>query len=273
MALIALLVQGMDVSAQEKITIPFSTDGGRPVIALTVGASVYNFIFDTGAGGTILDEHVLSAEGWGPGDPIRVGSPGSSKAIEGHRVTIPSLSVGNLRLENVTAISMPMKELLPQITADGIIGVSSFQGYLVTMDFDKQSILFEKGTLDATLACVIKTKPSRLIAVDVSLNGERVEGHIDSGSGYGINVPYQWIDKLKLQSGPVFFKKGKTVGGEFDMYTARLKGTITIGNVELVDPEILLVQGEFKAINFGSQFLKDHLLTIDSASRLICLKD
>jgi len=105
------------------------------------------------------------------------------------------------------------------------------------------------------------------------LNNKEVLAHFDCGGAGYISIPKTWSSIYKLKAEPVFFAKGRTPMGDFDVFKADLDGTIEIGNYRLTNPKISLVTGDFFfAVNFGFEFFKEHLITIDTKNKLLQIK-
>ncbi len=270
-----LLLFGLSVnkvSYCQEFIIPIGFDGGRPVITLNIGEEKIEFLFDTGAGGTVVDNSLIELLNAKVIGKMKVGSPGSSKALDGKRIEIPSLKLGGISLDNEKAVAIPLSQVMSHISTKGIIGPNSFRGFVITLDYKNEELIFNKGGLSLKSPETFKTELSRIISLPLTIDDVQYEGHIDTGSGYCINIPYHFKDKLKFIDEPKFYKKGKTVSSEFNMYKATLKGKIKVGNINIENPEVLLVEGDFTAINIGSQFIKNYKVSIDVVNNLMSIK-
>lgn len=273
-AMAVITVKSSALLAGPNVEIPFSMDGNRIVISQVRinGQGAFTFIFDTGAQGVIVSETVaaklaLRGEGYTP-----MGSPADPNAYQARNIDIPSFIVGAYESKNEEAIAVDFNTVFRGSKYDGIFGLSTFAGHLVTIDYQHLKLVVAKGTLDASDTNVVPVDLTRILALTAQLDGRDIPVHFDSGSPSFITLPYEWTKDLKLKQQPEPFAKGITAGREFDIYKADLIGKITIGSIVIENPEILLKTGGFPAANFGFSFLKSYLITIDMTNHRMLLQ-
>jgi len=270
---VALALLSVNAIAQSTHILTFDSYGGRPTMEITInGKGPYTFILDTGASGSVIDSNLLEELNIEKGRPIRVGSPGSPQAREGYMVAIESASISDFSLPDIRTVALDFKEVFPKFIDDNISGVLSYRAfseYLITFDFSQGKLFLEEKSLNPTEENVLPISNTRIIAFDVLLNDENVEGHIDTGAPGFITAPYSWKDRLKFVDEPVKVDKARLAGGEVDVYEATLNGTVSIGPFTFENPKISLIDTEINAINLGVGFLKDYVFSIDLRNNLI----
>jgi hypothetical protein len=270
--LICILVSSLFASAQkvQSIEIPFSMDRNLILVEATLSKNgPQTFIFDTGTESVMLWSEMASK--------YKVVGLDSMTTPDGifvevqEKVLIPKLSFTGLTLEQVQATKMP-KQMIFSNKAVGIIGMQTFAGYMITIDYKRNIIILEKGSLlqDSN---TIPINLDHILEAKVKIDGKEVLAHFDCGAAGYISIPKGWDNIYKLKGEPVAFAKGRTPMGDFDIYKADLNGNIEIGSYTVVDPKVNLVTGDFFfAINFGYEFFKEHLITIDTKNKRMRIK-
>ncbi|MGE3466164.1 MAG: aspartyl protease family protein [Pyrinomonadaceae bacterium] len=247
--------------------IPFTLEQNRPIVNLRMGAkNDLRFIFDTGAQGIVLSEKVASDLGLRSHGITRVGSPNNPVAIEAKRVAVPSVGIGGFEITNQNAVAIDFDKMLPGLRVDGLLGLSFFRGYLVTINYAESKLTIAKGELTEGGPGVIRVDLSEILALTAKLNGKDMPIHLDSGAPSLLMMPIEWKPNLTLKSEPVFFRKARTSSGVFDLYKAELLGKIEIGEASLIDPEITLATSGFPAANLGFAFMRNYVWTIDTVN-------
>ncbi len=232
------------------------------------GEKEYGFIYDTGTTGVVLSENLVTDLNLKVTGTTFMGSPNSAQPNKVNTVNIPTLKLPGFKIKNHEAVAVPPQQIFSP-NASGIIGLSAFKGTLVTIDYKHSKLILKNGKLDPSDKAVIKVDLSRVTESYVKVNGEEMLAVFDCGGPEAVSFPMEWKSKLKLKSEPVLFARGRTPGGEVEIYKAQLMGTISFGSIELKDPNITLVTGGFNAINFGYPFLRNYTTTIDMANQLL----
>lgn len=121
--------------------IPFKLHGAMIVVEAVVdGSDPLAFLFDTAAGGTILNER--TAEGLGViGEEavLREGATGSAEVVRSKRHTV---ELGRLKLRNMTLgiVALDHIERRLGLRIDGVIGWPIVSRYAVIVDYDAMQI-------------------------------------------------------------------------------------------------------------------------------------
>jgi Aspartyl protease len=251
--------------------IPFTMDRNLILIKAKVnGKKEYSFIYDTGTvgAGLVLSETLVKDQKLKITGTTTIQSPNSVQPDNVNTVVVPKLKLNGFEIKNLDGVAVPPQNIFSP-NASGIIGLNAFRGNLVTIDFKNSKLILKKGELDLNDKKVIKVDLSQFPEAYVKVNGEEMLAHFDSGGPEAISFPMEWKSKLKLKSEPVLVAKGRTPGGEVEIYKSQLVGTISFGSIELKDPNITLVTGGFNAINFGSPFFQKYTTTLDMVNQLM----
>jgi hypothetical protein len=250
----------------KQFEIPFTMDRNLVIIKADIGKVSHSFIFDTGTERLLLLDSIANQFKVVGSDSI-VSPQGQFVGLE-QRVLLPTISFGGLTLKKKEAGKMPRQMLLTN-KAVGIIGMQTFVGYMITLDYINSKIILEKGSL-LQQPNTIPINIDHILEAKVKINDKEVLAHFDCGGAGYISVPKGWNNIYKLKTEPVPFAKGRTPMGDFDIFKTDLDGNIEIGNYKIANPKIHLVTGDFFfAINFGYGFFKEHLITIDTKNKLM----
>lgn len=252
------------------IEIPFTMDRNLILIkANLTNNGTQSFIFDTGTEGIMLWNELANK--------YKVVGLDSMTTPEGvfvetqEKVSVPKISFAGLSLNNKVATKFP-KQMIFSNKAVGIIGMQTFAGYMITLDYTNSKIILKKGSLQNETN-TIPINLDHILEAKVKLNGKEVLAHLDCGGAGYISIPKGWSNIYKIKSEPKLSNKGRTPMGDFEAYKADLDGDIEIGNYKLSNPAVNLVTGDFFfAINFGYDFFKEHLITIDTKNKLLQIK-
>lgn len=158
----------------------------------------------------------------------------------------------------------------------GIIGRSTFADCLFTIDYPKGELRIDVGALPpadgrAILTYVLEEGPeSSGFAVDVA--GTQYTAHIDSGGSSGITLPFDAMDSLPLEAKPSVIGRAQGAGGSFDIYGAKLKGTITLGAFAWESPQVTFVPN-IQWVHLGTDAIKRFALTWDQRNRRVRFDD
>src|SRR5438552_391622 len=159
---------------------------------------------------------------------------------------------------------MPLKRLRPMLPStlsrardnvDGIIGLNLFKGMLVTFDYPKSRFRLSGGTLPAAGALAYTTDHG-VPSFEIEVNGRKTKVDIDSGSPGEVTLPLSEAKALALEGEPAVVGRGMTADGPFDVYAAKLKGTVKVGEIALENPRLDFIS-VFPIGNIGSRLLKN----------------
>lgn len=177
-----------------------------------------NFIFDTGAEFTVLNES--SADGTIVGNTRKATVSGGTGNTSAKLYKKQTLQIGTLVLDNIKIITIPFDHffLIQGIKVDGIIGQDLMDRFIIETNvddgifnlYDKNTFAY-KGTEQPLPILNVKGERSGAIAIEITLkNGKKVPGKfvLDTGSGscFSLNVPFA-ADNEIVQSMPTVYTK------------------------------------------------------------------
>jgi aspartyl protease len=254
-------------TASAASTIPFELYKGHIFVSAYVnGAGPYKFGFDTGASGDGRADAQLTRE-------LSLPKAGRSETSDGiTTATADLVVVGSLRLGPIEKRDL---ELLSrdynggskdEHSIMGIIGRDFFARWLVTIDYPRRTITFRHGHLSRSNREVVPYGPS--FSIPVCFASMCVPGKIDSGSSRSIVVPKDLAAKLSA-SAPVLVGQVKRTNSTAALYEITLNEPVRVGGINVRAQKLLYTDLSDTAINVGSDFLKDYVLTIDQANRLL----
>ena len=237
------------------VTVPMSTFGQRPVVEVSInGQGPYRMILDTGASETVVSPEWVDG-GTGP-------------------VQLRELRFGTLTWTQMPVVSQilfagPIDPAFPK----GVLSAAAFPGYLVALDYPNKTVSIRKGALPvADGRRVFQYGATEVLPVaPLRVAGREFNLHVDSGSPGGLMLPLRFSKELPLGGELVVVGKARTVAGEFDVFSAPVKGTIELGEYVLDVPEVrfsdLRPGPEPGRGNIGYNVLRTFKVTLDSANR------
>lgn len=248
--------------------IPFELAGTRtiPVVQAKVnGKGPFSFLFDTGAGGIVLDEGFVKSLGLELGAEQPIGDPSSAKPIVAHEVAVDSIEVGEASYRGITAVAMDRKRFDPGQDLKGVLGLPLFGEHLFTLDYPAKELVLEKGEIGASKdgAFVLAyDNEGPLPRIELRLDDKTILAHVDSGSPSGWGFPKSFLEGAKWKEDPKVVGRGRTVNNEFEVWSGKLAGTLRLGTMEIAEP-VVSFNDQFPFANVGYRALKDYAITFD----------
>lgn len=264
-----------DSAPKLPISVAMQTDAGMPAIELMVnGQGPFLFGIDTGAQGDArIDSSLVEKLGLKSSGQVQAtdGSGRNPQTIE--TVKLDSIAIGDLRFNNVTAGSRNFRNSPRPVKVDGILGLSVFSEYLVTLDFPAKQLRLERGELPkANGAEILDYKNERgLVLVELSVGQTKIDARLDSGNMIGAFVlPTALVEKLSHASTPVVVGKGRSASGEMEIKQVQIKELIRLGRHEFPDATVT-----FPALsdigNVGAKTLSHFAITFDQQHQRVRL--
>ena len=216
----------------------------RALVMLRVGdAAPVPVVFDTGTNGNLVDTGVaarLNLPHVGPSEAID-GSTG--KPVPGYRTTMRGARLGGIPIADGDATVLAYD--LPDEV--GIFGPNSFPGRLVEMDGPRSRLLVRDknpGVVPAGEGTpYLGDGGAALPSAVLDFGGLAVPAILDTGNDSAIILPTAYKDKLLLEAPPVVVGHAVSAAGKQPILQARLAGKVQIGNVTLVKPRIMFMDG------------------------------
>ncbi|HEX8076633.1 MAG TPA: aspartyl protease family protein, partial [Chthoniobacterales bacterium] len=186
---------------------------------------------------------------------------------------VDSISVGGLRLADVTVASRNYKNSPRPVQVDGVLGLNVFADYLVTLDFPGKKLRIEKGELPkANGAEVLDYRNAAGIAeLEISVGDKKIKAHLDTGNAIGAFVfPTAFAEKLSFAGEPRVVGRARSASGDMEIKQVQLKDVIKVGRHEFADPTIV-----YPALgdtgNVGIKTLGQFVITFDQKNERVKL--
>ncbi len=250
---------------QTEYKIPFKLDRHLIIIAGYLGTEnpkKYDFIFDSGTSGVYLLDSLAKVYNYAEKGKVKEISPEGIDMGYATLVKLNALSFENLAVA-CDATLMP-KEKLFSPTAIGIVGLSAFNGYVITIDYTNKQLVCTKGKIKKAKNLLTLNK-SDILETTILVGNKSIPAHFDCGSPMFISIPKAISEKnnFKYKTEPKLVGRARTVGGEMDILLGQFDGNIAIGNVMLNEPRVEIVTANFPAINIGYRFFVQYNVSID----------
>ena len=257
------------------IEIPLRMESGMSVIELMVnGKGPFVFGLDTGAQGSARIDTSLV-------EKLQLKSSGQVQATDGsgrspqtvETVKLDSIAVGNLRFTDVTAGSRNFKNSPRPLKLDGVVGLSLFSDYLVTLDFPKKLLRFERGELPkADGAEILDYKSEHGVpSVELNVGNTKITAHLDSGNSIGAFVfPTTFVEKLTQASEPKVVGRARSASGEMEIKQVQIKEVVRLGRHEF--PNATITYPALSDIaNVGAKVLTQFAVSFDQQHQRVRL--
>lgn len=256
-----------DSTVKLPLEIPLRDDGGMPAIELMVnGQGPFLFGIDTGSqGGTRIDSSLVEKLAIKPAGEVQATDPSRRNPQTSETFKLDSIVIGQLRFTDVTAASRNYRNSPRPLKVDGILGLSLFAEYLVTLDFPAKLLRIERGELPkADGADILDYKNEGGIPlVELSVGNAKIDAHLDSGNAIGAFVlPASFVEKLTKLSEPVVVGRARSASGEVEIKQVQIKDILRLGRHEFPQPTVTYpALGDIG--NVGVRTLTQFVLTFD----------
>lgn len=242
---------------------PMEMVNDRPVIEIRVqGKGPYRFVFDTGAGITVLTPELareLKLESTGK---TQIGDPSAPNAIEVDSVNVDFELCGE-KFSDVSAVVWDDNAIFSALgDVRGIVGMTTLVDRVVTLDFAEKQFRLSKRPLSET-GTVPCENHHGMPMMELSIGGQTVPVHLDTGKTRDLSIPAKLRNKLKFKHPPVS-AQARSANGEFDMEIATLDGSAEIAGYKIADPELELTD-RFRQAVMGTGILRRFVIDIDLA--------
>jgi aspartyl protease len=235
------------------------------------GKGPFTFSIDTGTGGEALVTPGLIQQLKLPeSGKAEIGDPTGRNKKEVSVVKIQTLEVAGIAFKDVQAAQFEPSQREGQV--DGILGFPLFAKYLLTLDYPKQQLRLDIGTLrpDDGQTVIPFTMPDNVPIVPLKFGSQQIDAHVDS-RGVGLNVPEKFASSLKFTAEPIVIGRGRTVSNQFEIKGAELDGTIQLGSYVFPHP-FLTMDPVLPLANFGAIALRNFAITFDQQNKLMRLE-
>jgi len=221
------------------------------------------FALDTGAPVCVFD--------------TRLAAHVSHRPVEGQSdlYAFAGVRLGDVLLDDVVGVITNLDDLRAHtgVPLAGILGLSTFRHWLLTLDYPAERIVLEHGELpDVDQRDVVRLTLNNLHpAVAVRVLGEPRLCELDSGSAFMLETSAPTFAALPLAAPPRVTGRINTMTGDAYARSGRLHGALTIGAHTITDP-ITMTQEPFddslndRVVRVGGPLLKHFAVTLDLES-------
>lgn len=263
-------------SYSQSIPLRINEDG-YIFVNVTINDSVNaEFILDTGGGMNVLSNKIYQKiKESTKFHSYETGFRHDGERLDGVVYEVPSLKIGNYKLNNVTA---GMYAPLDEYGIDGIISLKFFEDMPFTIDFKNQTLKLENRKSINKIRKKSEVTPVFFIthtdySIDMFLNlifndSVTVKAEFDTGNGYyGIvanpyYMPLLGIDTNATQRSNHITPITKTSLRDYYVRIPSLKFE-GINSAELKNETVVFRQNMIHQALIGSQMFKDKAITID----------
>ena len=187
--------------------VPLLDCDGMPCVEARMGTGPnLKMGIDTGNVDSVLDVSYAEAAGLKSTAPLPAGAPSGM-----FRTTIPSISVGSVKLTNVSTLSLSLTEMISQNQmphVDGTLAYTAFKDRILEVDFVAHKVRISevltapaecKGACDKiSLIKFGNEGPPIVVADGFVINGKKVSAQIDTMYNGTLLVYTASIEKLQL---------------------------------------------------------------------------
>ena len=257
------------------LEIPLQFDGGMPTVEVMVnGKGPFVFGFDTGAqAGPRLDTSLVEKLALKSSGQVQAIDPSGRNPQNSETYKLESISIGALRLSDVTVAGRNYRNSPRPLKVDGILGLNPLADYLVTLDFPGGNLVLAKGELPkADGKDIFDYKNAAGVAeLDLSVGDKKIKAHLDSGNAIGAFVfPTAFAEKLRFAGEPRVVGRARSASGEMEIKQVQLKDVVKLGRHEFPDAAIVYpALGEIA--NVGLKTLSQFVVTFDQKNERVRL--
>jgi hypothetical protein len=188
--------------------VPLLDCDGTPCVEAHIGSGpTLKMAIDTGNIHSILETDLAKGAGLQPVGAIPAGAPAGM-----FRTAIPAITVGTVKLENVSALAMVLGDMIAQNQLphiDGTLAYTAFKDRILELDFAVRKLRISEvlkasavcpGTCDKiSLIKFGKDGPPIVVADGFAINGHPVTAQVDSMYTGTLLVYTASIQKLQLE--------------------------------------------------------------------------
>ena len=252
--------------------LPLRLADGLPIISATLAGRELNLGFDTGAPGApgMKQQVIAGAKLPEIGEAI-VTDPSGKNPLTVGLFELRDLKIGNVTIEKWLVAADPPRPSRRLAEPDGIIGLTAFEGFVVTYDYPGRRVLLRKGRLPEPDGRSSFRYKGRIPSVPLTIDGKPSEAHIDTGNArYGIIVPEALAAQTSGYSLRYPIGTARTINNTFDLMAAPVRES-KVGEFALHAGTVAFPSVAGRA-NVGSLLLQDMVLKVDPANKIVSLE-
>lgn len=286
-----LLSGGFSVQAggkQQAVEVPFDFYKNEIILQVKVnGKGPYNMMLDTGTDPSAVDLATAREIGLKLHSLGKPGTGGGTDVNLTYYTEMPLVEVSGFTVKNVETLAIDLSKVSARLgkPLHGVLGHSVLNGRIVQIDYPNHVVrfysrpLFSKSDNNSKRSVLSFRYSDNVLLDDVSVNGKKVVGNLDTGSSGSFNltpaaVSYLGLDE-EFNQAPVSTDVG--YNGVSQNRQGKVNN-VTVGGISVDAPAVIFFgkgTGRDKkpwGINIGNAFLKDFVLTIDYRNKLVMLE-
>ncbi len=256
--------------------LPMQIINGLPYVEAKVnGQGPYLFGFDTGFGGEVeLDSTLAVQLGLKPTGQMEMGDPSGRNSRVMSITSVKQLELGNIELNSSNVILRNRRAMPGMEKVAGILGMSLFKSYLITIDFPKKRFLIKRGSLgkaDGKNIFNYVSSGGGVPGIQIKVGQYDLIAFLDTRamSSYFI-LPDSLVQKLQLVTAPKVIGKARTVSNEITIIEVQIKDAILIGSNIYIAPTITYPSLNKSGV-IGSKALLEYAISIDQKNKRLRL--
>jgi len=224
----------------DRLEIPMDLSTRHPIIEVRInGKGPFRFVFDTGAGGTMIDKAVTEGMDLPTLGMAQVGDATG----KGHRtmplVKIDSIQIGGAEFKGSIGIVGDFGHVFPgDDRPDGILAFKTFAGCLVTLDYPNRRLILERGELPPTDGknTLDYADEHNIPVLRLKVGGTTIPIAIDSGASMAGVLAESLEGTVPIVDEPVTVGIARRFNTEMDVRESRVDASIHLGRHVIEKP-------------------------------------
>lgn len=264
-------VVGTASAASSSANVPMDTQTGRPAIPASIaGGKPMQVNYDTGSQGALIAQSLVNKLKLKIIGEALVGSPAGGAPAPVKLVSLRGLTVGGYAAATTDAMVMEDANFPPGVTV--VIGNNQFPDALIEVDYKNARFKLSKAKAHKGSENPVNATPWQPLNErgmpegKLTVGGETVPLHIDSGNPGLLDLPKSLVEKLPVKGELKQVGAIRLVDREVPLFAAPLQTDADLAGLPIkLDGHILFVDLPFA--NLGGRALKDTVIRIDMAKR------
>jgi predicted aspartyl protease len=250
-----------NVRNKEYVTeIPFRYISRHIFIDVVINQKKYNFLLDTGAEFTVIDDETINDLQFLNFDETNVQGNSISKQ-KAKLIEIPKISISDVDFENTGALilNIPLKKYYGCFEINGIIGNNLMRKANWQIDYKNKIIRITDNLSTVKMSknaypVKMNAQETGNIYFDLGINGIYSKFTFDTGSNWNITTSSAKFDSFQNQNKKLEFLKR---GTEYEI----IADSVTLDKIKLKKQIITFEDGNHSLL--GNAFFENYTLTID----------
>ena len=259
----------------EKVKLPTNIDpkgwrGTKLLIPVTIKGKTYQFIFDTGAGTSVMSESMAKEIGIGILNDSLVLNSNLPGSMVGSMGTLDNMRIGDIDFHNSLITITPVNALDSVMKIDAVLGMDFISMFDEIRIYPKEEkIVFPKTATPLPSYGRNLMKIDRMLKLKAEANGETLILHFDTGnSKAGLYCQYYEKHKSELES---IGKKEKTIGGGFNLVIAKDILRLPSFDIKIGNTPVRLKDLSVDITNEGMQIGDDGTIGMSMINQFDCV--